>query len=193
MNISIIGTGYVGLVTGTCLAKLGNNIICVNIDKKKIEKINKGITPIYEEGLDKLLKNNKKKIKATTDYKTAIKETAITFICVGTPSKKDGSIDLSYIKKATIEIGGCLKEKKEWHLVVIKSTVLPETTEKQIIPILEKYSKKKAGKNFGVATNPEFLREGIAVKDFLEPDRIIIGSYDKKSEKTPKNLHNSFK
>lgn len=192
MKISIIGTGYVGLVTGTCFTKLGNSVICVDIDKKKIEKINKGIPPIYEKELEKLLNKYKKKIKATTDYKSAINETSITFICVGTPSKNDGNIDLSYIKKATIEIGRNLKEKNKWHLVVVKSTVLPGTTENYVIPLLEKHSGKKAGKDFGIAMNPEFLREGLAVKDFLEPDRIIIGSYDKKSGDTLKNLHNEF-
>jgi len=139
MKISIIGTGYVGLVTGACFAKLGNNVICVDIDKEKIEKINRGISPIYEEGLDKLLLNYNDKIKATTDYNYAIKNTDTTFLCVGTPSKKDGDLDLTFIENATIGIGKQLKEKNNWHLVIVKSTVLPGTTEKHIIPLLEKH------------------------------------------------------
>lgn len=192
MNISIIGTGYVGLVTGACFAKLGNNTICVDVDKEKIEKINKGISPIYEVGLEELLSKYKDKIKATADYNYAIKNTDATFICVGTPSKKDGDIDLTFVENATIEIGKQLKDKNNWHLVVVKSTVLPGTTEKHVIPLLEKHSGKKAGTSFGVAMNPEFLREGVAIQDFLKPDRIVIGGYDKKSEDMLKNLHSEF-
>ncbi len=192
MNISIIGTGYVGLVTGTCFAKLGNNIICVDVDDEKIEKINNGTTPIYEEGLDELLTKYKNKIKATNNYKTAIQNTDITFICVGTPSDKDGDMDLSFIEKVATEIGKQLKEKNSWHLIVVKSTVLPGTTQNFVLPILEKNSEKKAGKDFGIAMNPEFLREGIAVKDFLQPDRIVIGTYDEKSREKLSELYKEF-
>lgn len=192
MNISIIGAGYVGLVSGTCFAKLGNNVICVDIDEKKVEKINKGISPIYEEGLDEILSENKERIKATTDYKEAINNSDITFICVGTPSKKDGSLDLSFIKDAAVEIGKHLKEKKSLHLVVVKSTVLPGITNDIVLSILEKESRLKAGKDFGLAMNPEFLREGVAVKDFLKPDRIVIGVYDNKSKDVLKKLYKDF-
>ncbi len=192
MNISIIGTGYVGLVTGTCFAKLGNNILCIDVDKEKVEKINKGISPIYEADLDKILSEYKDKIKATVDYKTALKNTDITFICVGTPSEKDSSIDLSFIKQAAMEIGRQLKTRDEWHLVAVKSTVLPGTTQNVVLPILEKHSRKKAGQDFGVAMNPEFLREGDAVKDFLKPDRIVIGSFDEKSRNVLRSLYKDF-
>ncbi|MCD6468133.1 MAG: UDP-glucose/GDP-mannose dehydrogenase family protein [Thermoplasmata archaeon] len=192
MNISIIGTGYVGLVTGVCFAKLGNNIICVDVDKKKIEMINKGVPPIYEEGLEQLLVENKNRIHATKDYEHAIQNTDVTFICVGTPSKEDGSIDLKFVKKAAEEIGKQLKNKDKWHLVVMKSTVLPGTTRDIVLPLLEQYSGKKAGKDFGLTMNPEFLREGVAVKDFLEPDRIVIGYYDDKSRKVLKELYKDF-
>ncbi|HEC81199.1 MAG TPA: UDP-glucose/GDP-mannose dehydrogenase family protein, partial [Thermoplasmatales archaeon] len=111
MNISIIGTGYVGLVTGVCFAKLGNNVICVDVDEKKIEMINKGVPPIYEEGLEQLLVENKNRIHATKDYEYAIQNTDVTFICVGTPSKEDGSIDLKFVKEAAEEIGKQLKNK----------------------------------------------------------------------------------
>jgi UDPglucose 6-dehydrogenase len=191
-KISIIGTGYVGIVSGTCFANLGHKVICVDIDKEKINKINKGISPIYEEKLDALLKANLDNIQATSDYHEAIQKSDTTFICVGTPSKKDGDIDLSYVKKSAEEIGRQLKDKTTWHLVVVKSTVLPGTTKDIILPILEKFSGKKAGVDFGVAMNPEFLREGVAVNDFLNPDRIVIGYHDEKSKKMLRNLYKDF-
>ena len=189
MKISIIGTGYVGLVSASCFAKLGHQVICVDIDKEKVDKINKSISPIYEEGLDKLLTTHKDKIKATDDYSYAIKQSDVTFICVGTPSKKDGSIDLSFVKESAKEIGKQLKQKDRWHLVVMKSTVVPGTTNDFVLPLLEEFSLKKAGEGFGLAMNPEFLKEGLAIKDFLEPDRIIIGTYDKKSGYMLKKLY----
>ena len=192
MDISIIGTGYVGLVTGACLAKLGNKVICVDVDNEKINLINNSCSPIYEEGLNKLLKEYKSNIKATSNFKEALHNSDITFICVGTPSKKDGDIDLSYVKDVSIEIGKQLKEKNTWHLVVVKSTVIPGTTEKVVLPLLEKYSGKKAGEDFGLAMNPEFLREGIAVNDFLKPDRIVIGGYDENSKHKLKKLYQDF-
>ena len=191
MKISIIGAGYVGLVTGTCFADLENTVTFVEIDQKKIDSISKGISPIYEPGLSELLQKNKQNIKATTDIDSAIKNSEITFICVGTPSKKDGSIDLAFVKKATEQIGGILKNKG-WHLVVVKSTVVPGTTRDVVLPLLEKTSGKKAGKDFGLAMNPEFLREGNAIKDFVKPDRIVIGCDDKKSKKILEKLYESF-
>jgi len=192
MNISIIGTGYVGLVSGACFSKYNNNVICVDIDEDKIRKIDNGISPIYEEGLDDLLTEYKDKIKATTDYKEAINNSDITFICVGTPSNEDGSIDLKYVKESAKSIGEILKNKDNYHVVVVKSTVLPGTTRDIVLPILEKYSKKKAGVDFGVAMNPEFLREGIAVYDFLNPDRIVLGSIDKKTNDILRNIYMDF-
>ena len=189
MNISIIGAGYVGLVSAACFAKLGHHVICVDIDKEKVDKINKSISPIYEEGLDELLTIYKDKIKATDDYSYAIKQSDVTFICVSTPSKKDGSIDLSFVKESAKEIGKQLKQKDKWHLVVVKSTVVPGTTNDVVLSLLEEFSLKKAGDGFGLAMNPEFLKEGLAVKDFLEPDRIIIGTYDKKSGYMLKKLY----
>lgn len=192
MNISIIGAGYVGLVSATCFAKLGNNVICVDINEKKVEKINSNISPIYERGLDQILSEYSERIKATTDYKLAINNSDITFICVDTPSRKKGCIDLSFVRDAAVEIGKLLKEKDSWHLVVVKSTVLPGTTRDVVLPLLEKHSKKKAGEDFGIAMNPEFLKEGVAVKDFLEPDRIVIGVYDEGSRDVLRKLYKSF-
>ena len=192
MNISIIGIGYVGLVTGVCFAELGNDVICVDVDEKKIEMINRGVSPIYEEGLEQLLVENKGRIEGTRDYEYAIRNTDVTFICVGTPSRDDGGIDLKFVKEAAEEIGKQLRSKDRWHLVVVKSTVLPGTTGGVVLPLLERHSGKKAGVDFGVAMNPEFLREGVAVRDFLEPDRIVIGYYDDKSREVLRRLYSGF-
>lgn len=191
MKISVFGAGYVGLVTGACFADHGNEIIFVDIDSKKLDLINSSKSPIYEQGLDDLLKKNKKNLQTTTDHEFAIRNSDITFICVGTPSKEDGSIDLSYVEKTCINIANSLK-KKNWHLVIVKSTVVPGTTKDFVIPILEKRSGKKAGVDFGVAMNPEFLREGKAIEDFFNPDRIVIGTTDEKSKKILQELYEKF-
>ena len=192
MRLSIIGTGYVGLVTGACFAKLGHSVICVDIDPDKVQKINKSISPIYEQGLTSLLATYKNNITATNDTNSAIMNTDITFLCVGTPSMKNGSIDLSYLKEATKQIATILKNKKTWHLIVIKSTVLPGTTQQIVLPLLEQYSGKKTGTDFGLAMNPEFLKEGVAIQDFLQPDRIVFGFYDERSRTTLQELYNNF-
>jgi UDPglucose 6-dehydrogenase len=192
MNLSVIGTGYVGLVTGACFAKLGHHVTCVDIDQEKIRKINNGVSPIYEEGLDSLLLTYKDKIAATTDYSSALQKSDITFLCVGTPSLKNGNIDLTFIKESTKQIAAVLKNKNSYHLVVVKSTVLPGTTHGVVLPLLEQYSGKKVGTDIGLAMNPEFLKEGVAIKDFLEPDRIVIGSYDEKSKTTLRELYQNF-
>ncbi len=204
MKISVIGSGYVGLCTAVGFASLGHNVTCVDIDVTKVEKINKGQAPIFEKGIEEALSRavSKKPLKATDDTNTII-NTDITFIAVGTPSLDDGSINLSYIKKSAEDTGKALKNKKKsidaqsasdgYHLVVVKSTVLPETTEKIVIPLLEKSSGKKAGRDFGVCMNPEFLREGSALEDFLNPNRIVIGEYDKKSGDVMEKLCKDFK
>jgi len=192
MNISIIGAGYVGLVTGACFAKLGNNVICVDVDSKKVEEINSGISPIYETDLDSILSEYKENIRATTSYSDALENTDITFICVGTPSEKDGSINLCFIKQVAEEIGNQLKNLGRYHTVVVKSTVLPGTTKDVVLPIIEKYSGKKAGGDFGLAMNPEFLKEGVAIEDFMNPDRIVFGYFDSKSKEVLKELYKSF-
>ncbi len=193
MKVSVIGSGYVGSVTAACFAEVGHEVICVDIDKKKTEQINAGIPPIYEEGLEELLRKYAgKKLIATTDYESAVNETDISFICVGTPSAEDGSIDLSIVRAAAASIGAALAKKDSYHVVVVKSTVIPETTEKFVLPILEGASGKKAGKDFGVAMNPEFLREGKAVHDFMHPDKIVVGSIDKRSGDLVSELYRTF-
>jgi len=192
MNIAIIGTGYVGLVSGVCFATQGHKITCVDIDTQKIQQINSGISPIYEKGLESLLKKHKNQIHATTSYDEAIQQSDITFICVGTPSKKNGEIDLTYIDQATKEIARCIRDKKRWHAVIVKSTVVPGTTRDIILPLLEEETGCTAGKDFGVGMNPEFLKEGVAIQDFLNPDRIVNGYYDDRTQQLLKELYKGF-
>lgn len=189
MRVSVIGSGYVGLVTGMGFVKLGNEVIFVDVDEKKIEMINNAQPPIYEEGLEELMKQFKYNYYATKDYRDAILNSDVTFIAVGTPSRKNGSIDLIYIEQASREIGKVLHEKENYHVVVVKSTVLPGTTENVVKPILEEESGKKAFVDFGLAMNPEFLREGVALKDFLNPDRIVIGAQDERTKKVLEGLY----
>lgn len=192
MQISIIGTGYVGLVSGVCFAEKGHQAICVDVDPAKVAQINQGISPIYERGLDELLKRNMLvRVKATTDLHRAVLETDISMIAVGTPF--DGrEIDLTYIKQAALQIGEALKEKLTYHLVVVKSTVVPGTTDSIVLPILEAASGKKAGVDFGVGMNPEFLTEGEAINDFMFPDRIVLGGIDEKSIDLLDQLYTGF-
>lgn len=194
MNISVIGTGYVGLPAGTALASKGHKVRCVDIDEKKVESINNGECPIHEEGLPELLEEQVKegRLEATTDTKSAVQNSDITFLSVGTPMKDDGSINLDYIKQATEDVAEGLREKEGYHVVVVKSTVVPTTTEEEIIPVLEEVSGKKVGEAFGVCMNPEFLREGTALQDFLNPDRIVIGEYDERSGDMVKNVYSDF-
>jgi len=192
-NITIIGTGYVGAVTGTCLAELGNRITFVGRNREKLDLLDSGKTPIYEPGLEELLTTNKERIKTTTDLSSAVKETDITFVCVGTPSKEDGSIDLQQINDVSVTIGMSLAASEKHHTIIVKSTVLPGTTEKCVIPILERESGKKAFVDFGIASNPEFLKEGSAVDDFFNTDRVVIGVNDKKTENVLKDLYSPLK
>ena len=184
-KITIIGTGYVGLTTGVCLAYLGHKVICVDKDLAKIEKLKKAIIPIYEPGLAAILKQHKKNIRFTTNLKEAVKESEVIFMAVGTPSRKDGSIDMSQFKEATRSIAKLLNDYK---IIVNKSTVPVGTgswTEQEI----KKYYKK----DFSVVSNPEFLREGSALKDFLEPDRIVIGVDDNKAKAIMLDIYSSIK
>jgi len=194
MKISVVGTGYVGLITGVGLAHKGHEVTCVDIIPEKVESINKGIPPIYEKGLESLLKDvlNKKLFTATMDLEGAVSGSDITLVCVGTPSNDDGSIDLKYVKKVCEDIGKILSKKDSYHTVVIKSTVVPGTTKGVCVPIIEKHSGKKAGDGFGVCMNPEFLREGLALEDFLNPSRHVIGSIDERSADILENIYSEF-
>ena len=184
MKLAIIGgTGYVGLTTAVCFAFKKHRVYCVGRSKEKIEKLQQGIPPIYEEKLEEMLKTvlASKTFVPTLNLEEAVIDSDVSFLCVGTPSREDGSIDLSQIIDASKQVGKALKKKKDYHVVVVKSTVVPGTTEEIVIPILEKESCKKAGKGFGVCMNPEFLREGQAIKDFMFPKNtgIVIGELDK--------------
>ena len=185
MKLCMIGTGYVGLVSGVCFSDLGNDVICVDKDQKKIEDLKKGIIPIYEPGLEELvIKNYKnKRLTFSTNLKESIKKSDVIFICVGTPTKKGGSsADLTQIYNAAKEIASSINKFK---IIITKSTV-PVTTGDEI----EKIISKKVSKNkFSVVSNPEFLREGEAIRDFTYPDRIVIGTHDKKSNQIMKNLY----
>ncbi len=193
MRISIIGTGYVGTVTGACFAHLGNDVVCVDVDQKRVDMLNSGVPPIYEEGLEDLLKaHSGHNLRATLDYDDAIAHSDISFICVPTPCDDSGKIDLRFIREASKSIGQRLKNKNSYHVVVVKSTVVPQTTEKAVTSVLEQESGKKAGKDFGVGMNPEFLREGKAVHDFQHPDRIVIGADDEKASGIIKSLYAGY-
>ena len=189
MKISIIGCGYVGAVTGACFAALGHDIVFVELDPGKIAAINAGRAPIYEPGLDELLQKHSSRITATDDLADAVCHTEVTFICVGTPSRQDGSIDLTYVRSAAAEIGRILKEKRDYQTVIVKSTVLPGTAEGVVLPILEAESGKRGFVDFGLASNPEFLREGSALADFFTPDRIVIGASDDRSRRLLEELY----
>ena len=189
MKISVIGCGYVGCVTGVCFADLGHDVVLVDVDRAKVSAINAGQSPIYEPGLDELMRKNRNRISATTGLTSAIGSTDITFVAVGTPSGEDGAIDLRYVLGACEEIGQALADETDFHVVIVKSTVFPGTTEEKIRPILERASRKTAGKDFGLGMNPEFLREGSAIRDCLAPDRIVIGANDPKTAAVMKDLY----
>jgi UDPglucose 6-dehydrogenase len=193
-TVSIIGMGYVGLCTAVGFASKGNKVVTLDNNQEKVSSINNGISPFYEPGLDDLLQKSVKKgyLACISDIKKAIQQSEITFISVGTPSKTDGSIDLKQIQDSVIEVGKALKTKNGYHLIIVKSTVVPGTTDSVVKPLLEKHSNKNCGSDFGLCMNPEFLREGSAVYDTLHPDRIIIGEYDKKSGDTLETLYKNF-
>ncbi|MDC0955931.1 UDP-glucose/GDP-mannose dehydrogenase family protein [Candidatus Pelagibacter sp.] len=185
MKICMIGTGYVGLVSGVCFSDLGNDVICVDKDKNKINNLKQGIIPIYEPGLEELvIKNYKnKRLKFSTDLNSSIKKSDIVFICVGTPTKKNGKgADLGQIYSVANEISHSINKFK---IIITKSTV-PVTTGDEIEKIL---SKKIDKDKFSIVSNPEFLREGEAIRDFIYPDRVVIGANDKKSAKILRNLY----
>jgi UDPglucose 6-dehydrogenase len=192
MKVSVIGTGYVGLVSGVCLAAKGHEVVCVDMDATKVARINAGDPPIYELGLEDLLKRHiGQNLRATTDLPQAVADSEISLIAVGTPF--DGSaIDLSYIREVARQIGAVLRNKTAYHVVIVKSTVVPGTTEETVLPILEEASGKRAGPDFGVGMNPEFLREGEAINDFMEPDRIVLGGIDDRSIAALDELYAGF-
>jgi len=193
MKVSIIGSGYVGTVSAACFAELGHDVICIDIDEEKVNQINAGIPPIYEEGLEELMqKHAEHHLIATSDYDYAVANSDVSFICVGTPSGNDGSIDLSIVRAASASLGRAIAKKGVYHVVVVKSTVVPGTTEEVVLPTIEDHSGKCAGKDFGIAMNPEFLREGKAIYDFMHPDKIVVGAIDERTVAIVSELYHSL-
>lgn len=191
-RVSVIGTGYVGLVTGVCLADQGLRVTCVDVDAERVAMVQRGEPPIHEAGLPELLARHAgTRLNATTDLRIAVLATDVTLIAVGTPFA-DGSIDLRYIRQAAAEIGRALRDKKGRHVVAVKSTVVPGTTDDVVIPIVEAESGRRVGPDLGVGVNPEFLTEGQALRDFLSPDRIVIGGSDPATVDALAGLYRGF-
>jgi len=177
MKVSVFGLGYVGSVSAASFAADGHEVVGVDVNADKVSAINSGRSPIVEPGLDELLARHAADghVRATTSTAEAIAATEVSLICVGTPSRRNGSLDLTYLERVSEEVGAALKDKSDYHVVVVRSTVLPGTTHQTVIPALERTSGKKYGEGFGVSVNPEFLREGTALKDFRKPPMTLVG------------------
>jgi GDP-mannose 6-dehydrogenase len=191
LQISIFGLGYVGTVSAGCLAKDGHPVTGVDPVQTKVDLINKGLSPIIEAEIGELVESGVRsgRLRATDNPTEAIRETELSFVCVGTPSQANGNLDFRYIRRICEQIGQALKDKSAWHTVVIRSTILPGTMHNIVIPVLEEYSGKRAGVDFGVCHNPEFLREGSAVRDFYAPPKTVIGELDQTSGNTLASLY----
>jgi GDP-mannose 6-dehydrogenase len=194
MRISIFGIGYVGCVSAACFAHAGNDVIGVDVNPTKVDIINSGKSPIVEPQMNELIHDVVKsgKLRATTNSMEAVKASDISLVCVGTPSKSNGSLDLGHVARVCEEIGAALATKDTHHTIVIRSTMLPGSIESVAQPALEKTSRKKAGKDFGVCVNPEFLREGTSVKDFYAPPFTLIGADDEETAKIVSGLYSDI-
>jgi UDPglucose 6-dehydrogenase len=192
VKVSIIGLGYVGAVTGACLAELGHHVSCVDLDERKVERIRAGQAPIFEAGLDEIVRKHAgDRLAATGDLERAVLDSDLTIIAVGTPF--DGrEIDLGAVRQATTDVGSVLRRKATYHVVVVKSTVVPGTTREVVVPLLEEVSGKKVGGDLGVGMNPEFLTEGQAVDDFMAPDRLVLGGTDERVHRQLDELYLAF-
>jgi UDPglucose 6-dehydrogenase/GDP-mannose 6-dehydrogenase len=192
VKVVVVGTGYVGLVTGACLAEVGHEVVCVDRDEARVRDVNAGRSPIHEEGLEELLDRHAGgRLAATTDLREAVLDADASLVAVGTPTV-DGRIDLSAVRSAASEIGEALADHRGYHVVAVKSTVLPGTTDGVVRPLLEDTSGRAAGDAFGVGANPEFLTEGQAVRDFLRPDRIVLGGIDDRTREQLDDLYRGF-
>ena len=191
MKLSIFGLGYVGCVSAACFAKEGHEVTGVDLNPTKVEIVNRGESPIVEAGLSELTFEmvNSGRLRATTNTQDAIDNSAVTLVCVGTPSNANGSLDLSYVERVCQDIGSALKLKATRHIVVIRSTMLPGTIESVVVPALEAYSAKKEGADFGVCINPEFLREGTSLKDFYAPPFTLIGAAEEQTASVIRELY----
>lgn len=180
LSISVFGLGYVGSVSAACFAHVGHRVIGVDVSPAKVEMMATGRSPIVEARMGELLADGyqARRLQATTDAAVAVNDSDVSFVCVGTPSQRSGKLDLGYVERVVREIGTALKHKKAYHVIVLRSTVLPGTTESLVIPAVEAASGLRAGKDFAVCYNPEFMREGSAVADFLQPPYTILGAQD---------------
>jgi GDP-mannose 6-dehydrogenase len=194
MRISIFGIGYVGCVSAACFARAGHEVIGVDVNPTKVEIINSGASPIVEPGIGELIRDVVKegKLSATTDTAHAVKSSDISLVCVGTPSKPNGSLDLGHVARVCEQIGAAMADKGERHTVVIRSTMLPGSIESVAQPAIESTSGKKAGRDFGLAVNPEFLREGTSLKDFYAPPFTLIGTDDEETAKLVSQLYSGI-
>jgi len=194
MKISIFGIGYVGCVSAACLARAGHEVVGVDVNPTKVEIINSGASPIVEPGINELIGEVVKegKLRATTDVAQAVASTEISLICVGTPSKPNGSLDLGHVRRVCEQIGQALASKSARHTIVVRSTMLPGSIETVAQPALESASGKKAGQDFGLGVNPEFLREGSSLKDFYAPPFTLIGTDDEQTGKTVSSLYSGI-
>lgn len=183
MRISVFGLGYVGCVTAACLARDGHKVIGMDINTKKVELLRAGQSPVVEPGLDELVARSVRKgsLKVSSDSELAVSATDVSLICVGTPNQDNGSLSLQYVDNVCAEIGSALAAKQDYHVIAVRSTVLPGTVEDRLIPILEEHSGRIAGVDFGVSMVPEFLREGSAIDDYTHPSLVVIGELDKAS------------
>lgn len=191
MRISVFGLGYVGAVCGACLARGGHSIVGVDISSDKVDLINAGQSPIVEKDLPEYIRNATARglLRATTSAAEAVEQSELSFICVGTPSRRNGAPNLDYVRKVCAEIGESIRNKTGYHIVVMRSTAPPGTVRDVIIPALEAASGRFAGEGFGVASNPEFLREGSAVHDFHHPPKIVIGEFDTRSADAVESIY----
>ena len=191
MKLSVFGIGYVGCVSAACFANEGHEVIGVDVNPTKVEIINQGNSPIIEPGLGELMKKavDSRRLKATTSAAEAVNNSEVSLVCVGTPSNANGSLDLRYVTRVCAEIGSALRIKRERHVVVMRSTMLPGTLETVVIPALENASGKRAGSDFGVCINPEFLREGSSLRDFYAPPFTILGADDETTAAVVRSLY----
>jgi len=195
MRVSVFGLGYVGCVSAACLARDGHMVTGVDVDQQKVSAVASGRSPVIERGLDQLIAEVTRagKLEATPDGKTAVDRADASLLCVGTPSNANGSLNLHYLERVCEEIGAALAAKKSYHVVIVRSTVLPGTLEGKLAPILEKHSGRRAGVDFGLCSNPEFLRESSAIEDYDHPCQIVIGELDTRSGDTVQNLYQAIR
>ena len=190
MNITVLGLGYVGCISAACLAQQGHRVFGVDVNPIKVDLINQGKSPIVERQVDEIIREvvDANHLRATTDINMAVTQSDVSLICVGTPSQKNGSLDLKHIHNVCRELGRALRQQSHYHVVAVRSTILPGTLESVVLPLIEEESGKQVGSDFGLCVNPEFLREGSAVDDYYHPPYTLIGSWDQKTGEVMEKL-----